>query len=327
MEFGSGGINVDGENHGSYGQLSSMATGIDSVNSNGFVASGEETNYGYSDDYTEITDPERYVAWCWKLGKTGSSYSGAGVDPDTEHYNDETGVSVISHDNTNGTIGSTLTLNHSLGRTPKFAIAWDKDMTFYEPNSARTSNGRHYVYHHDCTDQKFLKLDDNSAESSWGGGDGSTAGNLPPFPTNPGTSTTFKVGDAINKTNLHIYLFAERLGFSKFGFHDGRGGAPSYIPLGFKPRIFMIKRIDAANHWYIFDTERDTLESHMSAWCRADLNDDEITAGTAGHRIDAVSNGIVLRNTSNFDNNASGSYVYAAFADKPWTTSRGTGGA
>jgi hypothetical protein len=318
--FGSGGINVDGGNASGY-MLPSMSYGIDSVNSNGFVVNGEETNYGYSDDYENITDPERYVAWCWKLGKTGSNWAGAGADPDTEHYSDDTGISVLRHDNEAGTIGSTLTLNHSLGRKPKFAIVWDADMSFHSAG--------HYVYHHELDDENYLKLNTDAAQSDWpaGSGDDDIAGDLPPFPTNPATSTTFKIGDAINIKTLHIYLFAEIIGFSKFGFIDGRGAAPNYVPMGFKPRFVMIKKMNGQNNWYIFDNERDSLETHASRWVKADAIDTETTAGTAAHFIDFVSNGLVLRNASNFDNNATGEYMYAAFADKPWTTSRGTGGA
>ena len=316
--FGSGGINVDGGNASGY-QMPSMSYGVDSVNSNGFVVNGEETNYGYSDDYENITDPERYAAWCWKLGKTGSSWAGAGADPDTEHYSDDTGISVLRHDNSSGTIGSTLTLNHSLGRKPKFAIVWDADLSFYSAG--------HYVYHHELDDEKYLKLNTNAAQAAWGGGDDSQAGDLPPFPTNPATSTTFKIGDALNIRELHVYLFAEILGFSKFGFIDGRGAAPNYAPMGFKPRFVMIKKMNGANNWYIYDNERDSLETHASRWAKADAIDTETTAGTASHFIDFVSNGLVFRNSSDFDNSTNGEYIYAAFADKPWTTSRGTGGA
>ena len=334
MGFGEYALNIDGETYLNAQAIDSMSgyAGVSSVSSSGFTVDGApETNHK-TDGFGGGDTPEKYVGYCWRMGKTGSSstWSGSGQNPDSEHYNDDSGVSVIRYDNYDGTIGSNLVLKHSLGKKPAFAVAFDGvlgDVGDFEPNQCDFYSEGHYCWHQHLDDNKYLKLNTNEAQTTWAGGDDATAGDLTPFPANGATTTSFTIGDALNINPMHVWLFAEIEGFSRFGFYQGRGNSPKYLPCGFKPRFTIIKRIDAANDWWIHDSERDGLESNLSRMCEANKSNAEKTAGTAGHKIDYNSNGIVIRNTANWDNNSSGKYIFMAFAHRPFKYANGMGGA
>ena len=67
-----------------------------------------------------------------ELGTTASSWSRSGQDPDSEQYNSDAGVSIINY--TDGSYaGTSITLNHSLGYAPEFAIWLDYD-GYYNQN-------------------------------------------------------------------------------------------------------------------------------------------------------------------------------------------------
>lgn len=304
--------------------------GISGVSSNGFSVDGAAgTNYAYVDydeNYNPVVDGDTYVAYCWKLGSTGSSttWTGSGADPDTEHYNADTGISVIQKDNSSGSIGSNLFLNHSLGKKPAFAVFFDNVDVNYSASSHYTAG--HYAWHQHLSDNKYLMINTNAAESSWGGGDGSQAGNLTPFPSSCSTTTTFKIGDAINISAIHCWLFAEVAGFSRFGYYEGRGDTPFYNACGFKPKFLMIKRIDSTGDWTILDSARDTLNTDMGRTVEANDTNDETSAFNSTYRVDFTSNGFVLRNTGNWCNNSSGEYIFMAFAHRPFSYSNGMGG-
>ena len=82
----------------------------------------------------------------------------------------------------------------------------------------------------------------------------------------------------------------------------------------------MIKRTDASSDgWYIFDSTRSPTNLVDKA-IRANE-----TSAESGESIDLLSNGFKHRigGNNNF-NNASGTYIYVAFAASPFVTSNGT---
>jgi hypothetical protein len=87
----------------------------------------------------------------------------------------------------------------------------------------------------------------------------------------------------------------------------------------FQARWLLIKRTDAGQNWFIYDTSRspsnvmdDTLEPNLSD--AENLNDSTLA-------IDVVSNGFKIRTTGSGVNTSSGTYVYAAFASNPFKLS------
>ena len=125
------------------------------------------------------------------------------------------------------------------------------------------------------------------------------------------TSTHFVVDDD-NHVNgsgddYIAMLFASVDGISKVGSYTGTGSSFS-VTCGFQPRFLIIRRIDSANDWRVFDTGR--------GWTSSD-NNMMILNGTgtedSGNYVNHNSTGFTL--TTSADVNASsGKYVYYAHA-------------
>ena len=79
----------------------------------------------------------------------------------------------------------------------------------------------------------------------------------------------------------------------------------------------MIKRIDSTGSWAINDTARDGNETTYGndASIYADTDGQETTSSSLN--VDFLSNGFKLR-SNNADYNGTGTYLYIAFAEKPF---------
>ena len=293
-------LNTDLDNSSHYGSsLASGEDGISSFNSNGFtVDEADETNAAADSSYGGSIDTyERYVAWCWKLGTTASSWSGSGQDPDSEKYNASAGVSIIDYYDSVYD-GSAITLNHSLGAAPEFAIAFD-----YE---GYTSG--HYVWHKDLSSGNYLTLDSSSSQSS----------DTDYFPASPATATTFTLGTSISSgTQSHVALFSGVEGYSKFGKYTGNGSSDgAFIYTGFRPAFILIKRIGSSADWVIRDTARDT--ANVATASLSPNSSSNEGSYTSGYELDILSNGFKPRSGGTVHNISSSEYIYAAFAESPF---------
>ena len=77
--------------------------------------------------------------------------------------------------------------------------------------------------------------------------------------------------------------------------------------------------------WIIRDTARDTYNSSTTAKLAANLSDSEngTNVGLAGQTlVDHLSNGFKVRTAGGPDNDSGDVYVYAAFAEHPFSISR-----
>ena len=137
------------------------------------------------------------------------------------------------------------------------------------------------------------------------------------------TSTVFSVG-AGNTTNgssrtFVTYCFVEKQGYSKFGSYVGNGAADgTFIYLGFKPALFLLKSTDITQHWYMFDTARDTYNPSNST-----LQPSTNNARQTGYPMDFLSNGFKIRHNDGAWNGSGNSYIYMAFAEHPFVSSKG----
>ena len=296
-------LNTDLDNSSHSGSsLASGEDGISSFNSNGFtVDEADETNAAADSSYGGSIDTyERYVAWCWKLGSSGSSstWASGNTDPDTEKYNASAGVSIIDYyDSEYG--GSAITLNHSLGAAPEFAIAFD-----YE---GYTSG--HYVWHKDLSSGNYLILSSNSSQAS----------DTDYFPASPATATTFTLGTSISSgTQSHVALFSGVEGYSKFGTYEGNGSTDGcFVYTGFRPEFLMVKRIGHSDSpWKIRDAARDP---HNVATKNLDANSSGSEGDYASNSIDLLSNGFKWRTTGSHENHNGHDYIYACFAEQPFS--------
>jgi hypothetical protein len=225
-----------------------------------------------------------YVAWCWKESAT------AGFDIVTYTGNE-----------------TARTISHSLSAVPKMMIVKNRGTT-----------GNWGVYHVGLgTANKRLELDSNAAEDT-----GTSVWN----DTDP-TSSVFSVGDNDRITNGNSmtyvgYLFSEKQGYSKFGSWSVTANSNRpFIFTGFKPAWLMIKKTNSGGsvNWYIFDNKRSPINA-VDDFLKADTSDAE--GGDGNAYIDFLSNGFKLK-TGNIGTEASGKFVYMAFAESPFVNSNG----
>jgi len=289
-------VNIDA-GQGISGSLNSGANGVDTFDSDGFsVDSADETNYSADtgDDFEPDT-PERYVAWCWKLGTTASSWSGSGQDPDSEQYNSDAGMSVINYYD-GDYAGTSITFNHSLGAAPEFAMALD-----YEGY-----HGANYAWHKDLSSGNYLDLSSTGSQTS-----DSTY-----FPSSPATNTTFEMGvSLVDGIQSHVALFRSVEGFSKFGSYKGVGSNGVYVYTGHRPKMIWIKNKTGTGNWFIFDAVRDTYNEAVN-YLRPNSYGTETT--NSGYKLDILSNGFRINVESSHMNNSSYEYIFCSFAEQPF---------
>ena len=289
-------VNIDAS-QGISGYLNSGYNGVNSFDSDGFsVDEADETNYSAdTDEDYEPDTPERYVAWCWKLGTTASSWSGSGQDPDSEEYNSDAGMSVINYYDSDYA-GSSITFNHSLGAAPEFAMALD-----YEGMV-----GSSYAWHKDLSSGNYLDLASTGSQTS-----DSTY-----FPSSPATNTTFEMGvSLVDGLMSHVALFRSVEGFSKFGSYHGVGNNGVYVYTGHRPKIIWIKNKTGTGNWFIFDAVRDTYNEAVN-YLRPNSYGTEAT--NSGYKLDILSNGFRINVESSHMNNSSYEYIFCSFAEQPF---------
>ena len=113
--------------------------------------------------------------------------------------------------------------------------------------------------------------------------------------------------------DMVAYCFAPVDGYSAFGTYTGNGTTDGpFVYTGFRPRWIMAKQIDGAGgNWFIADTARDTYNVQANL-LDANLSNAERTANI----YDILSNGFKVRFA------LSGTFIYAAFAENPFSIAR-----
>jgi len=264
-------------------------TSLTSFNSDGFSL-GSNTGINGS-GYT-------FVSWNWLANGTGVSNT-SGTITSTVSANTTSGFSIVSYTGN----GSTGTVGHGLGTTPSMYII-----------KRRSAVNNWIVWHKGNGGSSVMFLDLTNAPP-----DTNTAFTNGTTPT----SSVFSVGNTTyvnaSASTYIAYCFAEVKGYSKFGTYTGNGSADgTFVYTGMRPAFVMIKRTDVTDQWYIIDNKRSSINS-TNHRLFANLSDAEST----GSNIDILSNGFKSR-TSDATNNASGgSYIYMAFAESPFVSSKG----
>ena len=259
------------------------------------------------------TNTHTYVAWQWKAngGTTttnDASATGVGTIDSVYQANTTAGFSIVTHTGT----GANGTIAHGLGVAPSVILL-----------KCRSNDGSSWMMFHTGlgNNAKTLALEEADAvvtESS----------PYYSFNNTAPTSTVFSVG-AGNTTNgssrtFVTYCFAEIKGYSKFGAYTGNGDNDGTFQFtGFQPSWLMIKRTDSSTNgnWWIHDTKRDVFNVG-SRTIKADTSAAEVNS--SDQYVDLFSNGFKLRNGNNSQNGNTNSYVYMAFAGRPFVTSKGT---
>ena len=271
---------------------------------NSFIEGGFNVTAGSSGNVNE--NNEDYVAWCWKAGGAAVT-NDDGTIQTTISANQESGFSIMTWSG-NGSAGSTV--GHGLGRKPKLIIVKRK-------SGGNQSWFIRIASIYGAAAGKYIKLQDPGSVS---GVDTNV------FPNTEPTSTVFSLGadsgvNASGSTYL-CYCWAEIPGFSKFISYNGNGNADgSFVYTGFKPRMFIFKRVTGGNSGYVpVDTSRAPINPSN---IRIELNGNAAQDSNSAYSIDILSNGFKSRN-SNSEFNASSVYVVWAWADTPGNTPFGT---
>jgi hypothetical protein len=186
-----------------------------------------------------------------------------------------------------------VTYNHSLGVAPAFVIS-----------KSRSATVPWLVYHKSLGANQYLLLNTSDAVTTLNGVYSSSL-------------SQFSITSQTANASYVAYIFAEVPGFSTFGSYTGNASTDgAFVYTGFRPAFILIKDVNNANSWILMDNKRTGAYNPQDGWLVAQATDAEYNVSTSDSRIDFLSNGFKLRN-SNAGNNASRTYIYAAFAETP----------
>ena len=262
------------------------ATTMTSFDSDGFTLGNEDQSNGSG---------ATFASWNWLASNTTASNTDGSITS-TVSANTTSGFSIVSYTGT----GSTATVGHGLGVTPKMIITKNRSVVeTWRP------------YHVALGAGQALALNDVNATDT----DAAYWSNTAP------TSSVFTVGTTAGTNgsgnSMIAYCFAEVKGFSKFGSYVGNGSADgTFCFTGFKPAFVMVKRTDSTENWYMKDNKRDPYNPVFQSTLMANLSNAEYVDWT-GTTIDYLSNGFKLRTTDSAVNGSGATYIYMAFAEEP----------
>ena len=214
--------------------------------------------------------------------------------------NPSAGFSIVSYTG-NSTNGATV--GHGLNAKPDFIIL-----------KARNAGENWFVNFPIGTGDGYLMINQTS------GGDGS---NSTVWNSTAPTSSVFTLGtsNGVNGgLNYIAYCFAPVEGYSAFGSYTGNGSSDgTFVYTGFRPRWIIFKNTtNSGDEWMIYDSERKQFNA-VDLTLEANTADGE---NTSGFDIDLLSNGFKARTNNDRVNASSKNYIYAAFAEHPFKTSR-----
>jgi len=302
-----------------------FANGDDSEDqyTNTMVSSVQSDGFTVPNNSNSNTNSNKYVAWQWKCnGGTTTSFTESGNNPGgTIQTNTTAGFSIIT---TTGT-GNTGTIAHGLGAVPHWWL------------SKQRSNTENWaVYHVKNTSAPETEI--LSLNTTDGTADNANAYNdTAPTSTNLTVHTKNEV-NTDGRTYVH-YVFIPIQGFSKFGSYIGGGDVAGdndasgpFIHTGFKPAWVMLRNTKDGEGWFIHDSKVDdngTNDSGGSSGAvgnpveqRFQVNVTQAEVRTT-NAVDFLSNGFKLRTDTGSHNGADDSFIYMAFAEHPFVSSKG----
>jgi hypothetical protein len=241
------------------------------------------------------------VMWGWQAGQGTLSTNTNGSITSTVSANTTAGFSIVSY---TGNTTSGATVGHGLGVAPSMIII-----------KSRTNGTDGWViYHVSVGNTKALFFDTSTGTTQaayWNN-------------TSP-SSTVFTLGfgtGANNTTPNIAYCWASVPGYSAFGSYTGNGSTDGpFVYTGFRPRWIMAKDVTntTSASWLMQDTSRDTYNvGYKSLY--AEQN--SVESVSSADNVDILSNGFKIRNASSAWNNSGQTFIYIAFAENPFNTSR-----
>ena len=264
----------------------------------------DSNGFGVGQQNGTNENSQTYVAWQWKANGGTTSSNSDGTITSTVQANTTAGFSIVTYTG-NGTSGATI--GHGLNSAPEWTIIKRRSDTEAWP-----------VWH-----TAFGSAQSNVRLNGTDVVDTSSSGMFNnTFPTS--SLITLGNGNFVN-TNTETYVaycFSEVKGYSKFGSYTGNGNADgAFIYTGFKVAWLMIKRTDSAQNWILTDNTRNTFNV-ASKRLFPNLSDAEATS-SGTNDFDLLSNGFKCRTNHVEINTSGGTYIYFAFAENPFVSSKG----
>jgi len=239
-------------------------------------------------------DGKTFISWNWKGGSTVTNETGS-IDSQV-NANPSAGFSVVSYTGT----GSDATIGHGLGVVPDVIIV-----------KCRSHTANWGVFHKSLGASYIVQLDVQNAK--WQ--DSGVFNDVLP------TSTVFSVDGGSSMSGLSgktyiAYCFSEVEGYSKFGSYVGNGSSNGpFISTGFKVDYFLVKNASTGStSWRLYDIKT-TGHNPVN---KIFYPDDTLAETATIHPVDLNSNGIKIRGTVTETNTNGDTYIYMAFAARPF---------
>ena len=284
--------------------LHSDSDGAEQTQSAGLTAFGSD-GFTVSDDDGIGANTATYVAWQWKCNGGTSSASGSESGSNLAYDFQVNTTSKFMINKYTGR-GSSSTLNLGNHFTPEFMIFKN-----------RSQGDDWVVYHHKNTAYPWtdhLHLNTTAATSD----DEQMFEDVVFAADEINLGTNHEVN--ADGENYVAYAFAGVQGYSKFGSYTGNGNTDgAFVYTGFKPAWVMVKRTNDTQDWVIFDNKLRPANNVGNNFLSPNKNNAE----DSSDQFDIVSNGFKLRMTSNLANGSGDDYIYMAFAEHPFVSSKG----
>ena len=276
-----------------------QSAGLTAFSSDGFTV-GNDDGIG--------ANTATYVAWQWKAngGTTASNTDGTNITS-TVQANTTAGFSIVTWTGT-GTISDTV--GHGLGVTPHVVLAKERGGTDWW-----------HMRHESLGSTENLFLNETNASRNATGGD--YGGNIDGLTSSVFGFSTNSGGNAVavndNTITNVAYCFTPIQGYSKFGSYTGNGNADGpFVYTGFKPAWIMLKKTSGASVWGMLDNKRVGYNVDNNQ-----LYAEQTEVEGTGDLLDIVSNGFKFRSTDSSYNENGGTFIYMAFAESPFVSSKG----
>jgi hypothetical protein len=267
------------------------AEGDDINRLSGFISDGFSlgTNNNVNDNSQD------YVAWNWKASNATAVSNSDGDVTSTVSANQTAGFSIVTVSNLNSN-----SFGHGLGKEPHLIFGKRTD---------DVANWR--TYFKGISSGKSLFLNVNNAETTEGSAIASANATTVTV-TGSGNGGSAGTGTAV------YYCFAPIRGYSKIGTYTGNNNSDGvFIYTGFRPAWGMFKRVDSTSDWMIMDDARNGGYRDQPVYKPILANSTAAESSSyASYQCDFVSNGFKVRNTLG-NQNASGTYLFMAFAELP----------
>jgi hypothetical protein len=246
-----------------------------------------------------------YVGWAWDAGSSTVT-NPAGTISSQVRANTSAGFSIVTYTG-NGTNGATV--GHGLGVAPSFVI-WKR----------RDTASNWLSYHVSLGNNQYFYLSSTAAAA--------TASGIFGFSSATATLQNYTDYNASSGTYV-AYCFAPVAGYSAFGSYTGNGNSDGpFVYTGHRSRWIMIKASSGTSagsaNWMIIDTARDAynLSVYKLAPNLSDAENSINIGNTTQNTMDILSNGFKLRSTTASTNESGTTYVWASFAENPFSLAR-----